>query len=65
MDPKTDNADVTGAEPLVCQVQKETVGIILDEVRWATWEACARAYGHTNEVEMLRKFREWDSNGAD
>lgn len=25
----------------------------------ATWEACARAFGHNNEMEMWRKYEQW------
>lgn len=28
-------------------------------IQWATWEACARSYGHKNEVEMRTLFETW------
>lgn len=37
----------------------EEIPEIIESIQWAVWEACARSYGHSNEVEMRQKYEEW------
>ncbi len=34
----------------------------IDQRDRATWEACARAFGHNNEIEIWKRFKEWQES---
>lgn len=53
---KLDDENLDPSRPMECA---PNVGIPLERALWATWEACARSYGHKDEVKMRRLFEEW------
>lgn len=60
MDPKTDNADITGEEPMEnLKIPKLSKAEVMASFKWAYFEAGAKSFGHTNEVEIRRRFEEW------
>lgn len=64
---KIDDANITGEEPMeVLRVPKLSKAEVVASFQWASFEAGARSFGHTNEVEIRRRFEEWrQSNELD
>ena len=58
---KLDDANYDPSKPMPCRETDLAASKfdMIKSIQWATWEACARSYGHKNEVEMRKLFEIW------
>ena len=60
---KLDDENLDPSRPLECkEIDLSKISFtkeVLEDIKFSAWEACARSYGHQNEVEMRRKYLEW------
>ena len=58
---KLDDANLDPSRPLDCKEPDLAASKfdMIKSIQWATWEACARAYGHKNEIVMRTLFETW------